>query len=104
MQITNIMEPRTTGAINPGPHNTHRGHKFLNLTTSEVIIRRKRAELPLPSEVALCLEEISNDRNDGINLIMDEEVDDIMTEDQELQQNVDLNEGLHAFTVCDRRE
>ena len=41
LQVTNTMDPRTTGAINLGPTNMQGGHKFLNLTTGEIIVRRK---------------------------------------------------------------
>jgi hypothetical protein len=73
---TNTMEPRTTGGINLGPSNMQGGHKFYNLTTGEVIIRRKWTELPVPAEVILRLEELStDDQNDAIeNIVMTQEV------------------------------
>lgn len=37
----NAMEPRTTGGINLGPSNMEGGHKFCNLTTGDIIVRRK---------------------------------------------------------------
>ncbi len=40
-QITNTMEPRTTGGINLGPSNMTGAHKFLSLATGEIITRRK---------------------------------------------------------------
>jgi hypothetical protein len=51
--VTNTMEPRTTGGINLGPSNMQGGHKFLNLSTGEIIVRRKWTELPIPSEVIM---------------------------------------------------
>ncbi len=37
-QITNTMNPRTSGGINLRPCNTQGWHKFLSLTTGEVIV------------------------------------------------------------------
>jgi hypothetical protein len=73
-QQTNTMEPRTTGAINLGPTGNIQGaHKFLSLSTGEVIVRRKWTELPVPSEVLLRMEELSTDPNDVLTQY-DEEV------------------------------
>ncbi len=53
-KVRNTMEARTSGAINLGPKgNSQGGHRFLNLITGEVIVRRSWIELPIPTEVIL---------------------------------------------------
>jgi hypothetical protein len=97
-QITNTMEPRTTGGINLGPNNMLGGHKFLNLTTGDVIVRRKWTELPVPSEVILRLEELSTGGQDDVieDILHDEEeeepskTNDVTTEDLSLAMD-DIN-------------
>jgi hypothetical protein len=61
VEITNTLTARTTGAINLGPNNMTGGHKFFNLTTGEIIIRRKWTELPVPNEVIMCLSDLAKD-------------------------------------------
>jgi hypothetical protein len=39
VQVTNTMEPRTTGRIKLGPSNMQGGHTCLSLTTREGIVR-----------------------------------------------------------------
>jgi hypothetical protein len=63
-QMTDNIEPRTTGGIYLGASSMQRGHKFFNLSSGEIIVRRKWTELPVPSDVILCLEELSSDPND----------------------------------------
>ncbi len=86
VSITNTMEPRTTGGINLGPSNLNGGHKFFNLTTGEIIVRRKWTELPVPSDVILRLEELSNDPND--------EVEEIISNDEEGEEEIDLEKTI----------
>jgi hypothetical protein len=81
-QITNTLEPKTTGGINLGPCNMQGGHKFLNLATGEVMVHRKWTELPVPSEVILRLEELSTDEaNDVVDNILQENIENIEEED-----------------------
>jgi hypothetical protein len=62
-QVTNTIETRTTRAINLGPAEyIQGGHKFLDLSTVSIIRRRSWTELPIPSDVILRLEEMSNDQ------------------------------------------
>jgi hypothetical protein len=61
VEITNTLTARTTGAINLGPNHMTGGHKFFNLTTGEIIIRRKWTELPVPNEVIMCLSDLAKD-------------------------------------------
>lgn len=60
-QITNTMEPITTGAITLGPSYLNGGYKFFSSMTGEIIIRRKLSELPISNEVIQKLEEFSKD-------------------------------------------
>ncbi len=54
LNITNTMDPRTAGAINLGPTGNVQGaHRFLSLTTGDLIIRWKWTELPTPLEVVI---------------------------------------------------
>jgi hypothetical protein len=112
-QITNTMEPRTTGAINLGPSNMQGGHKFLSLATGDIITRRKWTELPVLSEVILHLEELSSDTTDTVEeMLRDDQENDIEpmdTIEPEPEQNpIIITEEVAAENmeeeVQDRRE
>ncbi len=68
-QVTNTMEPRTTG----------------NLTTGSIIIRCRWAELPILTEIILRLEELSYDPEDKIANILDQDIENDEDEDEEIR-------------------
>jgi hypothetical protein len=72
-QVTSAMETRTTEGINLGPSNMTEGHKFFSPVTGEIIMRRKWTELPIPGDVIQKVEEFSNDPNDQVGKIFDED-------------------------------
>jgi hypothetical protein len=93
-QQTNTMEPRTTGAINLGPSGNIQGaHKFLSLSTGEVIVCRTWTELPVPSEVLLRMEELSTDPNDELKQYEEELNDEEMQNEQNHVEEQENNEN-----------
>ncbi len=81
--ITNIVEARATGAVNLDPMgNLQGGHRFLNLTTGSIIVCINWTELPIPTEVIMKLEELSDGPDD--NLI------DILNPEHEEEEQVNL--------------
>ncbi len=72
-QVTNTMEPRTTGAVNLRPTwNIQGSHRFLNLTSGDFIVRRSWTETPVPSEVILRVEELASSSNDNVGPLLDD--------------------------------
>jgi hypothetical protein len=80
---TNTMIQRTTGGINLGPSNMNGSFKFLSLETGGIIVRRSWTELPVPNNVIMRVEEMTNDMQDDIwREFEDQEL--IEFEDQEI--------------------
>ncbi len=111
ISITNTMEPRTAGGINLGPSNLHGGHKFFNLTTGEVVVRRKWMELPVPSEVILRLKELSSDPNDEVEEILlndeeeygeEKELEETILDHDETDQTAVKEQRLHQPDAADQ--
>jgi hypothetical protein len=98
--ITNTMLPRTTGAINLGPSNLKGGHKFLSLETGDVIVRKTWTEMPVPTDVIIRLEEISNDLNDEINEYLDESLSEVIENEcnnisEEKENEIEMQENCN---------
>jgi hypothetical protein len=100
--VTNTMGPRTTGGINLGPSNMQGAHRFLNLTTGEIITRRKWTELPVPSEVILRLEEMSQDPNDGVEYILNDDASE--TEAEETNESINEEGSEHEVDAVRARD
>jgi hypothetical protein len=106
-QTTNTMEPRTTGGICLGPSNMQSGYRFFNLITGDVIIRQKWTELPVPSEVILRLEELSNDPNDSIQemLMEDENENEVESSmEQDDTNSIKVPNAIEAAVVEDEED
>jgi len=90
LEITNTMQSRTTGAISLGATgNTQGTYRFFNLSTGELIVRRKWTELPIPQEVIMRLQDMTYaelDQNSKVNFEGDEEEEDYYDEEQNKQQ------------------
>jgi hypothetical protein len=102
LEITNTMQTRTTGAINLGTTGSIQGtHRFYNLHTGEIIVRRNWMELPIPNEVIQRLEELtyaeveSGGEHELYNFY-DKDEDDEEKEDEQ-QQIVDEEENIQAL-------
>jgi hypothetical protein len=102
LEITNTMQARTTGAINLGTTGSIQGtHRFYNLHTREIIVRRNWMELPIPNEVIQRLEELtyaefeSGGKHELYNFD-DEDEDDEEKEDEQ-QQILDKEENIQAL-------
>jgi hypothetical protein len=103
-QVTNTMETRTTGGINLGPSNMTGGHNFFSPVTGEIIMRRKWTELPIPGDVIQKVEEFSNDPNDQVGMIFDED-EGKETKSNEIPEMVEMEikeEPGHEETPEDR--
>jgi len=89
-EITNTMRSRTTGAISLGAtENTQGTYRFFNLSTGELIVRRKWTELPIPQEVIMRLQDMTYaelDQNSKVSFEGDEEEEDYYNEEQNQQQ------------------
>ena len=102
LEITNTMQTRTTGAINLGTTGSIQGtHRFYNLHTGEIIVRRNWTELPIPNKVIQRLEELayaeveSGGEHELYNFY-DKDEDDEEKEDEQ-QQIVDKEENIQAL-------
>jgi hypothetical protein len=83
--VTNTTEPRTTGAVNLGPTwNIQGSHRFLNLTSGGIIVRRSWTEILAPSEVILRVEELASSLTDDVRPLLEDE--EIQVEEQENNQ------------------
>jgi hypothetical protein len=93
------MQSRTTGAINLGVTGSIQGtHKFFNLNTGEIIVRRKWTELPLPNEVInrleeLTVEEVDSGSKNEMYEFNEAEDDD---EEEEQQQGEEIREDAQT--------
>jgi hypothetical protein len=61
LEVTNTVQSRITGAINLGVTGNIQGtHRFFNLNTGEIIVRRKWTKLPISNEVINRLQDMTN--------------------------------------------
>jgi hypothetical protein len=96
-QVTNTMKPRTTGAIALGPSNMNGGYKFFHIITGEILVRRQWVELPIPNEVILKQEEFSTYSNDGVNIILTDDVEE--EEDIPIMEDTEVERENHPIVL-----